>query len=147
MSIETPFIRTPFNYDMDKESQLTGLMCLDESLAQDQFREDSDINTIVRNFGLTGQLPENPQPPVYADFDDIFDFQTAQNAVIAAQARFMAFPAHVRNRFNNDPNEMLLFVENDVNYDEAVKLGLVKTPTPQSVPSITPEPSKTSPST
>lgn len=121
-----PFLRTPYNYDRNIESEVTGLLCQDESLAQQQFREDSDINHIVKMFGLTGEMPANASPPVYADFEEVFDFQTAQNAIVAANARFMALPAHVRARFHNDPQELLEFVEDDNNIAEAEKLGLMK---------------------
>ena len=52
------FLRTPYNYDVDEVSAETGLACFDESLTQQQFKEESDINEIVRRFGLTGQTPD-----------------------------------------------------------------------------------------
>lgn len=125
------FCRSPYNYDTDKESDLTALECNEESLTQQQFAADADINTIVRRFGLTGELPENPNPPVYADFDDIFDFQTAHNAVIAANARFMAFPAELRARFSNSPQQLVEFLADPGNRDEAIAIGLLPKPTVQ----------------
>lgn len=141
-----PFVRDPYNYDRDKASELSGLLCLEDSLTQQQFLEETDINTIVDRFGITGQLPENPQPPQYADFEGIFDFQAAQNAVIAADRAFMTFPAKVRNRFQNDPQQMLEFVSNKENRAEAEALGLLK-PAPPAPSPPPPEPPKTSAST
>ena len=97
------FLRSPFNYDRDAVSVETGLECQDKTLAQQQFLEDSDINTIVRRFKLTGQLPDNVRAPQYADFEGVFDYQTAMNAIRQAQESFNAMPADVRSRFANEP--------------------------------------------
>lgn len=120
------FLRTEFNYDMDAASVESGLACKDESLAQQQFAEESDINVIVERFGLNGELPANPVMPQYGDFSQVTDFQTAMNAVIRAQADFMQLPAKVRSRFDNDPQKLLEFVSDDANLDEARVLGLLK---------------------
>ena len=55
--VVAPFVRSPYNYDMSAVSDETGLCCEDESLAIQSAKEDADINTIVRRFGLTGELP------------------------------------------------------------------------------------------
>lgn len=123
--IRKMFLRTPYNYDVDAVSDETGLKCEDVSLTKQSFRDECDINTIVRNFGLTGELPDNVRVPQYGDFTGISDYQSAMNAVIAADAAFMELPAELRARFHNDPQALLEFVSNDNNYDEAVKLGLV----------------------
>lgn len=120
-----PFLRTPFNYDTNASSDESGLMCSDPSLAQQQFREDSDINTIVRRFNLTGDLPQGVSAPQYGDFIAVTDYHTALNAVIAADAAFMSMPAHVRARFNNDAGAFVDFVSDPNNRKEAEELGLV----------------------
>lgn len=105
-------------------SLLSGLACGDPSLARQSQAEDADINVIVKRFGLTGKLPDNVRPPTYADFEDVWDFQTAMNAVVAAQASFMAMPADVRARFGNDPHQFVEFCSDEKNLDEMRRLGL-----------------------
>lgn len=122
------FLRTEFNYDMDEVSDETGLSCKDESLAVQSMRDETNINTIVRNFGLTGQLPENVRVPVSGDFVDVVDYQTSLNAVIAADREFMALPSALRKRFNHDPQMLMEFVADANNRDEAIKLGLIPKP-------------------
>lgn len=118
--------RTGFNYDVNAVSLETGLACPEEEgRTQQAFKEDADINVIVRRFGLTGQLPENVRVPVSGDFTGITDFQSAMQAVVAAQAAFNELPAEVRARFRNDPQELMAFMEDDANREEAIKLGLV----------------------
>lgn len=123
------FVRNPFNYDMDAVSRETGVdFSNEESVTQQQFAEDADINVIVRRFGLTGEVPEDFRTPKYGDFTHVSDFQTALNTVKEAEEEFMRLPAEVRARFQNNPQELLTFVENKDNRDEAIKLGLIPKP-------------------
>jgi len=119
-----PFVRHPFNYDQDRASVLSGLSCPEPTMAQQQFRDECNINTIVERFGLTGQLPVGVRPPEYGDFTQVSDFQSAMQAVRQAQETFMLFPANVRERFGNDPQQLLEFVSDESNLEEAVSLGL-----------------------
>ena len=121
-----PFVRNPYNYDVDQISNETGLLCLDPSLAQQHQKDDADINVIVERFGLTGQLPDAITPPQYGDFSQATDYHSAMNAVRAAQERFMELPAKLRARFDNDPAKLIDFVSNGDNRQEAVSLGLIE---------------------
>jgi len=122
---KVPFLRTPYNYDVDKVSDETGLLCPEPTLAQQNFKDESDINYIVRQFGLTGELPGKPLSPQYGDFTGVLDYHSAVNAVLAAQDDFMELPAQMRSRFNNDPAELIDFLSKEENREEATKLGLV----------------------
>lgn len=118
------FLRSEHNYDMDEATLESALHCTDESLAQQSSAEETDINTIVRRFGLTGQLPTGVVVPSYADFEEAYDFRTAMDTVVQGREAFMQMPADVRKRFANDPALFLEFVHDEKNYDEAVKLGI-----------------------
>ena len=133
---KVPFLRTPYNYDVDKASDETGLACPDPSLAQQNFKDESDINYIVRQFGLTGELPGQTISPQYGDFTGVLDYHSAVNAVLAAQDEFMDLPAQMRARFENDPAKLIDFLGIEENREEAIKLGLVAKPI--SEPSETP---------
>lgn len=118
------FLRTPYNYDMDNVSFESGLLCEDATRTQQQFADEADINTIVERFNLTGQLPTDVRAPQYADFEGVFDFKTAMNAIRQAEESFMAMPANVRARFVNDPQRFVEFCSDSANLEEARKLGL-----------------------
>lgn len=124
--MKTVFLRTAYNYDMNKAGDESGLYCSDKTLAQQQFREEVDINTIVERFGLTGELPTDFRNPQYGDYTGIFDYQSAMNIVTLAREDFMRMPAAMRARFHNDPQELLEFIDDEHNRPEAEKLGLVK---------------------
>jgi len=125
MSKNTVFLRTPYNYDRDAATNESGLACEEPSLAQQHFKDECDINNILRQFNITGLLPESPLSPRYGDFSGISDYHTALNRVIAAQDEFEALPAQIRARFDNDPAQLIEFLENSDNRPEAEKLGLV----------------------
>jgi len=123
------FIRSPYNYDADEVSRETALNCSEESdRTQQQFREEADINTIVRRFGVTQMLPTTFKPPMTGDFTEVTDFHTAMNAVRSAEESFMQLPAHMRVRFGHDPQKMIDFLGNPENREEAIKLGMMNKP-------------------
>lgn len=80
------------------------------SLTVQSQREDTDINVLVRRFGVTGSMPMTQIPPAYGDFTGPDSYLEAVTRVKAAEAAFMELPATVRNRFNNDPNAMLQYL-------------------------------------
>lgn len=120
------FLRTPYNYDTDAASNESGLACEEPSLAQQHFKDECDINNILRQFNITGLLPESPLSPRYGDFSGISDYHTALNRVIAAQDEFEALPAQIRARFDNDPAKLIEFLDNEANRPVAEELGLVE---------------------
>ena len=121
-----PFLRTPYNYDTDAASNESGLHCEDASLTQQHFKDECDINNILRQFNITGILPESSISPRYGDFTGVVDYHSALNQVIAAEDEFMSLPATLRARFENDPAQLIEFLNNPENLNEAVSLGLVE---------------------
>ena len=128
------FIRTAYNYDMAAASDESGLACLDESRAKQSFKDECDINTIVRRFGVTGQVPASVAVPLNGDFVGAIDFRQSMDLIIAARASFMEMSSNVRNRFHNDPAEFLDFVSDKDNMAEARKMGLLIPEAPKPVP-------------
>ena len=120
-----PFVRSAYNYDMDEASEVSGLKCMDKSLCQQEFADECDINTIVRRFGLTGELPQSVMVPFNADFEGVVDFKSAMNLIVASQEAFMEMPADVRARFGNDPAKFVDFASDERNRSEAARLGLL----------------------
>jgi len=142
------FLRTPYNYDTNAASDESGLACQDESRTKQSFAEEADINTIVRRFGVTGQLPTGIRAPTYGDFENVVDFHTAMNAIAQAGEAFDRMPAQVRARFHNNPAEFVDFCSDPANVAEMEKLGLTNTPKNGATSPVeaTPEGKKVSPS-
>lgn len=122
--VKPVFIRNPYNYDHNQVSIRTGLVCVEVSLARQEFKEECDINYIVQTYGLTGQVPVGMKAPEYQDFEGVIDFQTAIHAVMEAEESFMRMPAEVRREFNNDPQEFLKFCADEGNLPKLREWGL-----------------------
>jgi hypothetical protein len=45
-------VRTPYNYDRDEVSKNTALVCEDESLAQQNMKAETDLNVMIRKYGV-----------------------------------------------------------------------------------------------
>lgn len=126
MKIVPPFLRTAFNYDTMAASDESALTCSDESLTIQSAKDEADINTIVRRFGLTGELPSDLKMPQSGDFTGVPDFHAAMNLITKTQEEFLRIPADVRARFNNDPQRLMAFLDDESNRDEARKLGFLR---------------------
>lgn len=138
---ERVFVRSAYNYDMDAASAKSGTEAGGDSMTQQEFKEESDINVLVRRFGLTGDWPQDLRMPQSGDFSEVTDFQDAMNAVVRAQEEFMKLPGEMRARFYNDPAKLIEFMEDPRNREEAVKLGLVNAPpAPPAPPAPAPAP-------
>ena len=118
-------LRTFNNFDAKENSDSDVLHCKDVSLTVQDAADECDINYIVRRYGITGQLPTALHPPTYGDFVGISDYQTALNAINAADDAFMEMPANVRSRFDNDAGKFVEFCSDPANRDEMLKLGLL----------------------
>lgn len=107
----------------------------EEGLTQQSFKEECDINNIMRRYNSTGVITHlNARAPEWGDFSSPVDFQAGLNTVLEAQAMFSDLPSDLRERFGNDPLKLLEFVADERNRDEAVKLGIVKAPEPEAPP-------------
>lgn len=126
MKTQKRVILNPNTLDLAIHSANHGISFPDESLTVQSELEQSDINTIVRNFGITHQLPYGNDIPRYDDFTNApSDYHQAANFIAETDALFLEYPAEIRARFDNDPGKFLNFVSDDSNYDEAITLGLV----------------------
>lgn len=112
------------NFDAQDHSDASGLECLDPSLAVQSQKDEADINTIVKNFGVTGQLPSGVKVPTYGDFDGIDDYRTAIDVVRSAEASFLAMPSDLRERLGHDPARFVEYCADPENLPEMRKLGL-----------------------
>jgi len=115
-------------YDLDadeREGNAAALNCEDESLTQQSFTQDADLNVIARRFGLNeiplGTLDASHFRDTTADPDlrDVLEYQRQ------ARDNFMSLPAKLRKRFHNSPNELWQFVNDPENAEEALRLGLL----------------------
>jgi len=91
-------------------------------------RDECDINRIINKYSKIGVIEHiNNNQASFGDVSDL-DFQRSLHLVQNAQDAFDELPAKIRQRFNNDPSELLAFLQDSNNLDEAISLGLVEKP-------------------
>ena len=117
-----------FRHAYSESVRSSDIECNDPSLAQQGFKDDTDINVLLERFKVTGQMPQSVVLPTYGDFSGVVDFRTANDAINRARNAFMDLPADVRSRFSNDPQIFLEFCSNPDNKDELVRLKLANPP-------------------
>jgi len=138
--------RAENNYDKKAASDECQITDFGPSMTIQSMAEDADINVMMERFKITGQMPQDPRPLYYGDFTEIFDFRSAQEAVIAANHAFNELPAKLRARFNNDPQAYLDFCEDPENEEEMIRLGMAtKRPDPLAKPPDKPQEGQTTP--
>lgn len=104
-----------------------GLTCVTPSKTQQQFKDECDVNNIIDNYTNTGIITHfNNDTPVFGDYSQIpSDYGEAVAMMERSREEFEKLPAKVRARFDNNPLNLVKFVMDENNREEAVKLGLV----------------------
>jgi len=76
----------------------------EKSLTQQQFKDECDINRIVKN-AMRGIAPKytNRGIPRYTDTSNLPDIAEAYNIIRRAEDAFMTLPAQLRLELKNDP--------------------------------------------
>ncbi len=117
------------------------LYCEDASRAQQQFKDGCDINVILRKYAATGILPGRRNEANYLDETPLsgLDYKAALDRIQEADRAFDELPAALRAEFQNQPANLLGFLDDPDNLDRAAELGLVAAPERQAVePAPTP---------
>jgi len=102
----------------------------DPSLTQQHQASETDINKIAAQLLRTGLVPVKNGSPMFGDFSFVnsTSYMDMKNTVIDMGHKFDAMPSRIRRIFGNDPFQMLRFIENPENHEEAVRLGILPAP-------------------
>ena len=118
-------VRSNWNYDRDLVSLESSVSAFSKTRTQQNFKEQCDINRIVKQFAGTGELQQRQGTPLSAEeFVGVMDYHTAMNAVRRGDEAFMALDARTRERFDNDPGAFVDFCLDPSNLEELRKMGL-----------------------
>lgn len=105
------FIRTPYNYDVNEASVVTGVECVEPTLARQEFKNDSDLNTMIRRFGV-----EVAQAPNWREFDATVipdNFMELQSILKEGVEAFNRLPSDIRAEHENNPEKFLNWVKEE----------------------------------
>ncbi|AXL14484.1 internal scaffolding protein [Microviridae sp.] len=122
----------------------TTIDCSDSTLVEQSHAPMCDVNLILKRYETSGVMSHVAgRSPRYGDFSSAEDYLTSCNKVIQANESFLALPAQIRKRFDNDPAKLLEFCLDENNRDEAQKLGIIDVPdlTNESTDSVDSDPS------
>jgi len=113
-------------------------------MTQSQYEDETNVNKIMKRYHADGaELQLSRNPGQYADLTSIKDYQGSLQTIINAQNAFNSLPSTTRNRFQNDPQQLLNFMSDENNYEEALKLNLTNPKTPQQTQTQTQTPHTT----
>jgi len=111
---------------MYRKREKTPTIITTKSRTQQNFKESTQIGSILKKYATTGVITHlNSQSPSYGDFTQIKDFQENLNIVLQAQEEFDSLPSHIRKFFQNSPQNLIDFINDEKNYAKAEELGLV----------------------
>jgi phage internal scaffolding protein len=103
------------------------LDCGTESMTQQSFKQECDINYILRKAHKTGLIEHvNTYQGDYSDVSNVPTYQEALQVLHDADSAFSSLPSDLRKRFSNDPQEFLDFVHNPDNTNAMAEMGLLK---------------------
>lgn len=115
---------------------------LKPSRTKQEFREDCDVNVIIRRFTKSGILPSSNANPQYIDAASLPDLQGAMAIMLEAEKHFMSLPAQVRKEFDNSPVKYVEFATDPKNIDVLREWGIAPKlppkPEPQKVEIVNP---------
>lgn len=96
------------------------------SLCEQTHRDRVNINSIMRRARKGIPVPLYGREATYGDFTTGEDYQQCLDKMCQAERDFMQLPAEVRDRFENDPKQLIEFMADPENAKEAVELGLAE---------------------
>lgn len=117
----------PVNWTGDIVDPKTGEIVKEQSLTKQSFKEECDVNNILKQYSpaaLAELMSERQRMSRFGELPSDLSFQDAMNIVVEGQSAFEALPASVRERFMNDPQRFLAFMQDPDSQEEAIKLGL-----------------------
>lgn len=134
--------KTPFNHDTEAEARRTATGNFEETRTQQHAKDETDINIILKKFGVTHESARASMPPSFINVPDHLDMQTVLQIVDQAEDSFLALPAEVRARFDNDLARYVGFVDDRIRAGDTPTLremGLVAPEAPTEPPKEPPQ--------
>ena len=99
-----------------------------ESMTKSEFKDECNINNIVKQCIKTGIMPQGTREPMFEDFSEVGTYSDAVNQVAEANSTFEQLPSEIRDRFDHSVQNLMDFLADENNHDEAYDLGLAPKP-------------------
>nr|WAE43863.1 MAG: internal scaffolding protein [Microviridae sp.] len=126
-----------FKSDAKERSDASRIDCNDYDLdtgelllrTRQEFKDECDMNKIIARY--TPELlieSYNAFKGTFGDATEVSDYAELRDQVLATEEWFDSLPAKIRSMFDNQVSNAVDYLENEANFDEAVKLGLLVKP-------------------
>lgn len=115
------------------DPQKYGFKSDEETLTQQQFKDECNVNNILAKYKKTGMINHvNKHQGQFGDFSGLEDYQTSLQKLKQAQDNFETLPSELRIKFGNDPAKLIEFLADEKNNEDAYNFGLkIRPPKPE----------------
>lgn len=130
-------------YDTYEEKQ--GIIFKEPTMTIQSEKDNCDINVIMNRYATCGTpLPYRTDgvQPVYADVSELGDYMENFQRCKQAEELFNALPSALRKELDNNPANLLSFIQDEKNKERCYEYGLLNKPaveapqTPVVAPSV-----------
>lgn len=104
-------------------------------MTKQQFRDGTRVDSILKKYATMGVdvndiglFDQHKAKNVYGLSDTALDYQQQLNKVVYVQQYFQSLPSAVRDKFRNDPINMLAFMADPKNKAQCEEMGLFEKP-------------------
>jgi len=116
-------IRGRFLFDL-----IPGISQFSPTKAKQSFKDEADINIIMGKYVQTGHIVDPSIPrnrkPFYGDFSNVTGIYESKCRIAKAEEEFMLLPSKIRDKFENNLENLVAFLADAKNDAEAVEMGL-----------------------
>lgn len=116
-------------YDTYEEKQ--GIIFKEPTMTVQSEKDNCDINVIMNRYATCGTpLPYRTDglQPVYADVSELGDYMENFQRCKQAEELFNALPSALRKELDNNPANLLAFIQDEANRERCVEYGLLNKP-------------------
>lgn len=100
----------------------------EKTKTQEHHAKNADAASIVKKYGYQSSPFHTRQNGYYSDISEVPDLQTALQAVKTAETAFQQLPSEIRKKLGNDPTNLVDYLKDPKNTEEAIKYGLLNAP-------------------
>lgn len=136
MSLTTPHNQITVERPNGQRPRIQITFPKDEGRTKQSMRDECDINKIMAKYQKTGAIAHVNKHSADYGFATGDDFATAMLTCTKAQEMFDDLPSKIRNRFANDPEQFLNFVQDEDNKKEGQDLGLWPKDPPEPIQAV-----------
>lgn len=116
-------------YDTYEEKQ--GIIFNEPTMTIQSEKDNCDINVIMNRYATCGTpLPYRTDgvQPVYADVSELGDYMQNFQRCKQAEEMFYALPSALRKELDNNPANLLPFIQDEKNKERCYEYGLLNKP-------------------